>query len=306
MSLVESALQKARREQGSAAAATGPSSRAASSAGRQPGAEADRSSAAAAGLELPQLPHASRTTLDRAHLVAAGLLPPDDQQYDITNQYRRIKRPLIAAAMGGEADALLLGRSLLLTSAVSGEGKTFTSLNLAMSFSLEKDFNVLLVDGDVAKRGLSESLGLGHLPGLMDLLSDSGLDIASCTVATDVPGLFVLPAGQYRPSAPELLGSARMQSLFAEYLDDHRSCFVIFDSPPILMTAEARSLLPVAGQVVVVVKAGESQKPLVLDALGAIGNNKPTSLILNQLRAVNEPRYGYYHPYGNSKVDQAG
>ncbi|MBK9250337.1 MAG: hypothetical protein IPM70_00015 [Proteobacteria bacterium] len=93
-------------------------------------------------------------------------MPPDDQQYDITNQYRRIKRPLIAAAMGGDADALPLGRSLLLTSAVSGEGKTFTSLNLAMSFSLEKDFNVLLVDGDVAKRGLSESLGLAHQPGL--------------------------------------------------------------------------------------------------------------------------------------------
>ena len=304
MSLVESALQKARREQGSAAASSGQPARASSTA--RTSAEADRTAAAAAGLELPQLPHASRITLDRPHLVATGLLPPDDQQYDITNQYRRIKRPLIAAAMGGDVDALPLGRSLLLTSAVSGEGKTFTSLNLAMSFSLEKDFNVLLVDGDVAKRGLSESLGLAHQPGLMDLLSDSGLDIANCTVATDVPGPFVLPAGQYRPSAPELLGSARMQSLFAEYLDDHRSCFVIFDSPPILMTAEARSLLPVAGQVVVVVKAGESQKPLVLDALGAIGNNKPTSLILNQLRAVNEPRYGYYHPYGPAGTQPQG
>lgn len=251
---------------------------------------------------LPDLPHHDRISIPKGELRGRGLLPLEHFERAMTNQYRRIKQPLIASALGTETEALPMGRSLVVTSAMPGEGKTFTSLNLAMSLALEKDFNVLLVDGDVAKRELSDVLHVSEQPGLIDLLSEPSRTLGSCVVATDQPGLFVMPAGERRASAPELLGSARMHGLFADLLAEFPSCFIVFDSPPVLVAAEARSLLPIAGQIVVVVKAGASPRQSVLDALSTIGSSRPVSLILNQTSWNNDTNYAYgYSHEGQSQ-----
>lgn len=253
-----------------------------------------RVNAASAPLDLP---HDEQINLPRAALRTRDLLPPEHLEHSLTNQYRRIKSALISGALGHDAEIIPHGRSLVITSAMSGEGKTFTSLNLAMSLALEKDFNVLLVDGDVAKGDLSDALQIGDRAGLLDLVNQPERTIDSCILATDHPGLFVMPCGERRSSAPELLGSSRMQTLFADLLNRYHSCFIVFDSPPVLLAAEARSLLSIAGQVVVVVKAGESPKQSVLDALHVIGDSRPTSLILNQLQTDNDTNYGYHYAH---------
>src|SRR5690606_13997121 len=108
----------------------------------------------------------------RDALRAAGLLPPEHQEREIADQFRQIKRPLvdnvIKRADAGRADAHLI----MVASALAGEGKTFTSLNLALSMSLEKDIRVLLVDADVPKPHVSRLFGIAKEPGLVDALAD--------------------------------------------------------------------------------------------------------------------------------------
>ncbi|HEU0225988.1 MAG TPA: hypothetical protein VFR29_11180, partial [Steroidobacteraceae bacterium] len=89
--------------------------------------------------------------LDRAALVRAGFLPPDHKQRQIADQFRHVKRPLLAAALGRGVEPLANGHMIMLASSLPGEGKTFVSVNLALSMSLERDLSVLLVDADVAK-----------------------------------------------------------------------------------------------------------------------------------------------------------
>ena len=88
---------------------------------------------------------------------------------------------------------------------MAGEGKTFSSINLALSMAREKDHSVLLVDADVAKPQTSEIFGATDEPGLLDLLEDSKMKPKSAILQTDVPGLTILPAGRSRESATELL-----------------------------------------------------------------------------------------------------
>src|SRR5690606_25617772 len=107
-------------------------------------------------------------------------------------QYRQIKRPLIAAATGRGVAQVENGRVILVTSAVPGEGKTFTSLNLALSLAQEQDHTVVLMDLDVPKPHITEELGLRDELGVLDALRDPSRDISSLLLATDVARLSIL------------------------------------------------------------------------------------------------------------------
>ena len=100
-----------------------------------------------------------RITFDTVAMRAGGYLPEDGQDRQFADHYRRIKRPLIEKALSGTV-AVGESRVIMITSALPGDGKTFTSINLALSMALERDFSVLLVDCDVAKRHVSEILGM--------------------------------------------------------------------------------------------------------------------------------------------------
>src|SRR5580692_10217289 len=143
--------------------------------------------------------------LDLDALRAAGLLPPAHQERELAQQFRQIKRPLINNALGRGVTPLPDGNLVMIASAVPGEGKTFTSLNLALSMRLEEDLNVLLVDGDVVNPRMTRILGLENEPGLLDVIKDSGVSLSSTVLATDVPGLSFLPAGRPDVNATELL-----------------------------------------------------------------------------------------------------
>ena len=172
----------------------------------------------------------------------------------------------------------------MVSSAMPGEGKTFTSINLALSMAQERDHEVLLVDADVAKPHTSEMFGATKEQGLLDVLDDPGISITSLILPTDVDGFSILPAGRPRRHATELLASSVMEALIETLARLTKGQIVVFDSPPILQTSEAKVLASLAGQVVMVVRAEETAQDAVEAALGMIDEDQAVNLVLNQIR----------------------
>lgn len=241
--------------------------------------------------------------IDRDGLRHAELLPPLSQERQLAGEYRQIKRPLIANALGRGVPKIPNGHRIMVASAMPGDGKTFTSINLALSFSLEKDLSVVLVDADVAKAHLSRILGVENELGLMDLLHDE-LDPESVILPTDVPGLSILPAGKAIENATELLSSARMEHVAAQIGARDPKRIVLFDSAPLLITSEAMALVSAVGQIVMVVRAGVTPQSAVLDAIELLGEGKSIGLVLNQTDEQVRPGY-YYQYYGHKDGDRA-
>lgn len=244
--------------------------------------------------------------VDQNALRAAGMLPPVHQEHEIAQQYRRIKRPLINNALGRGVAQLASGNIIMITSAVPGEGKTFMSLNLALSMRLEEDVTVLLVDGDVVNPRLTQILGLESRPGLLDLVRDPTLSAESAIVTTELPGLSFLPAGRQEANATELVASARMHHVVSRLGSDNPARLVLFDSAPLLVTTESQALALFAGQVLLVVQADQTPQHVVFDALETLAEDKPVFLVLNQ--NTRHSHSGYYYEYGSGAKwrEQAG
>jgi len=314
MSLVERALKKLKEAKQTSAATPSPSSYSNQVAAAS---VIDRHSSARSALSDPQTidippleirPARSgrMARIDREALRAMELLPPVSVQKQIAGQYQMIKRPLIASAMGGQnAQALPNGRTIMMTSALPGEGKTFTSINLALSMAMEKDIEVLLADADVAKPHISRIFGLEGEKGLLDLMTDSTLHPESLVVDTDVPGLTLLSSGTQTSNATELLASKRMDQVIAQLMAADPRRIILLDSPPLMLSSEARALVSHAGQIVLVVRAEMTSQKAVLDAIDVIGDARPVNLILNQSSAPPSGGYYGYGSYGDAARDQA-
>jgi protein-tyrosine kinase len=231
-------------------------------------------------------------TVNFSALRAAGLIAVDDEERRVAGEFRQIKRPLIAGALGRGTPAVPNGRTIMVASALPGEGKSFTSVNLALNMALEKDTSVLLVDSDLPKPQISRVFGVSQEPGLVDALVDETEDIESFVMQTNMRGLSVLPAGRHDPTATELLASNRMEQLVGNLMSADPRRIVLFDSPPLLLTTESRALAGAVGQIVIVVRAESTTHQAVVDAIACIPEGKSVGLVLNQSRA--EPAHVYY------------
>lgn len=295
MSLVERALKKIQESRGAAPPAV--------EVVRAPEPPAQSESPAKSSRSARPIPATRTVHIDRDALRAKMLLPPLDQERAIADQYRQIKRPLISYALGRGAERASGGQLIMVASALPGEGKTFTSINLALSMALEKDVSVLLVDADVAKPHVSGLLGVDNEPGLLDVLSDESLEVESLILPTDVPRLSLLSSGKNSSTATELLASVRMRRVAEQLAANDPDRIVLFDSPPLLLTSESRVLASLAGQVTIVVRASATPQQAVLDAVELVGEDKRIALILNQ---SDEPaRSGYYEYYGQREASGA-
>jgi protein-tyrosine kinase len=247
----------------------------------------------------PPPPRATRVVnVNRDQLRAAGVLAPLDEERLLVQQYRQIKRPLVANALGRGTPQLPNGQLIMLASALPGDGKTFTSVNLALSLAMEKDVRILLVDADVAKPHISKIFGVEGEPGLLDVLRDETVDVDSVIMSTDVPGLSILPAGRASDTATELLASTRMETVVAQLGASDATRLVLFDSPPLLLTTESRALAGQVGQIVLVVAAGVTPQQAVFDALALLGDGKSIGLVLNQ--SDEGAQAGYHRYYGHA------
>ena len=142
------------------------------------------------------------------------MLVPLNARRAASEEFRHIKRPIVKAATAADGD----GRQslVMVTSALPGEGKTFFSLNLAMSLATEVDTSVLLVDADVLRPSILQSLRVSADRGLLDLLTDERLQLDDVVLSTNVPKLQILGAGSTRSMMSELLASARMEALMTQ------------------------------------------------------------------------------------------
>lgn len=232
--------------------------------------------------------------IDLQGLAARGFISPNAPQSQLADEFRVIKRPVIRNALG--KDAKIKNRNLIMvTSALPGEGKTFTAVNLAMSVAMEYDNTVLLVDGDVSHPMLPSLLGVPSEPGLLDLLTRDDLDVADALVKTNVDKLSVIPAGSRQRRATELLASEQMANLLRELATRYSDRIIIFDSPPLLATTEARVLATHMGQIIMVVGADTTSQHAVTQALSTIESCEIVLMMLNKARQTEVGSYyGYY------------
>src|SRR5262245_11433212 len=288
MTHIEEALQKLQRAQRPASAAS---------------AAAPRLATAIPNKEPGYGGH--RIVMDTAQLRANGLLAPDTEERRLAEQYRTIKRPLLTNAAPTAELALSNANLIAVVSALSGEGKTFTCLNLCLSIARERDWSVVLVDADCSKPHLTRMFSAEDKPGLIDLLKDPSRTFDSLVMPTDVPGFSLLPAGAHDHHASELLASRRMDELCAE-LSGRAGRIVVFDSSPLLMTSEAPVLASKVGQVVFVVKANQTPQDAVKAALEKLDPSKAIGCVLNQSWGTQEPAGGYgYYGYDSRAPDSS-
>lgn len=229
-------------------------------------------------------------------LAAKNMVTSDGGRNPVAEEFRVIKRPLIENAFSTNGRTVNRNNLIMVTSALPGEGKTFTAINLAISIAMELDHTVLLVDADVARPSVLRTLGLKSEAGLMDVLLDPKLDIADVLLKTNIDTLSILPAGKNHRHATELLASQTMSSLLDEIASRYPDRIVIFDSPPLLLTSEARVLASQMGQIVVVVEAETTTMHAVKSALSQIETCANVNLVYNKARDFpGQEDYGYYY-----------
>jgi protein-tyrosine kinase len=250
--------------------------------------------------DAPLAAPARRIAVDRDALRAAGYLPEASVDRRFADHYRQIKRPLIAAALARPEAVINSPRLIMMASALPGDGKTFTSINLALSMARERDVSVVLVDSDTPKPHVSRIFGVDNEPGLLDALIDGAADIESFVLPTDVGGLSILPAGKTHDGATELLASTRMAVVVTRLIARNPRRIVLFDSPPLLVSSESRALSSIAGQVVLVVRSGATPHQAVLEALDQLGADQQVALVLNQGRVSLTGGYYGYGDYGDA------
>jgi exopolysaccharide/PEP-CTERM locus tyrosine autokinase len=240
--------------------------------------------------------------IDREKLRSLQVLPPAEFERRIASQYQQIKRQLIAIARGQSEPSVKDGNLIMVASALPGEGKTFTSINLALSMAREKDVDVILVNADVAKPRLDSLFGVAGERGLLDLLLNDDLHPDAVILDTDVPTLRFLPAGRYVDTATELLASARMHELMQQLISRPSKPIVLFDSPPLLLSTESRAMVASVGQVLLVVRANVTPRRAVEEAIAAAASARSISLVLNQCTEWPSDTYYYYGygPYGEA------
>ncbi len=179
-------------------------------------------------------------------LAEEGFLDSNDTKSQLAEEFRVIKRPLVNNALGANS-GIDRANLILICSSLPGEGKTFVSINLALSIANERDKNVLLIDADVEKPSVSKHLGIKQLPGLIEYLEDETVNFADILLKTDLANLSVIPAGKRHKYSTELLSSQRMY-LFAEEISKrYKDRIVIFDSPPLLVATQAHVLSELVG-----------------------------------------------------------
>jgi protein-tyrosine kinase len=236
---------------------------------------------------------ANRLLIDVNALRAGGYLPEVTKDRQFADHYQRIKRPLIEKALSGDS-AGGDPHIIMVASAVPGDGKTFTSINLAFSLAHERDISVLLVDSDVAKHHITDIFGLRERKGLLDALTDQSLDPETLVVATSSRGFSILPVGSRVEGTAELVSSNRMRQVVTSLCARNPRRILLLDSPPLLITNEGRALVKLAGQVVLVVRAGETPRHAVQAAIGMFDEKQAGGVILNQVTVgFTEGYYGY-------------
>ncbi len=238
-------------------------------------------------LQLPSLGYVPALSTADAHL-----LPQMKGMDPASESYRVLRTNIHFATVDAPA------RTLLVTSASPGEGKTTTAANLAFAMAMDGK-KVVLVDTDLRRPSLHKLLDLPAVPGLTDVL----LGRAPLQPLEVMSGLSVLPAGSTPPNPGELLNSRKFRNLVLELTE--QADVVIFDSPPALVAADAAILASQMDGTIIVVETGSTKKASARRALALLKQARAAVLgvAYNKMRSSDAPGYYYYnYQYGSAPL----
>ncbi len=225
------------------------------------------------GTEVSARPHPMLVAATAPHSFAA-------------ERYRSLRTRIAQTENGTQR------RLLMMTSPGRGEGKSMTTVNLGVTMAAEFHRRVVIIDADLRRPSVHALLGLPLGPGLSDVLL-GGASLEEALVVIPDYRLTILPAGLPPQQPTELLGSTAMRRL----LDDLRGRFdrILLDTPPVAPLADASVLMHMIDSVVIVVRAGQTPKPALQQALGEMDESKMLGLVLNDATGPEAGAYGYYY-----------
>jgi protein-tyrosine kinase len=215
----------------------------------------------------------------------------------IYEEFRVIKRKLINNAFGPLSSSMKHPNLILVTSSRPGEGKTFTSVNLALSIALEQDKTVLLVDADVLRPNVSRTLQISTPRGLTDYLSTDNLDVSDIMYSTNVERLKLITAGKPHHLSTELLASDKMLELVEEFASRYPDRIVIFDAPPLLGVNETSVMAGMCGQAVVVLEENKTKLDELDKAISLLPKDLAVGFVINKAYYSRDKGYGYGYGY---------
>ncbi len=259
------------------------------------------------------VPDDRRVRIDFNRLREGGNFTPLRRRTRLGMELRALKRRLLnrigffEAPRIGKSNARRVERIALVTSTRPGEGKTFLSLNLALSLAFEDNTPVFLIDADLNRPKIADQLGLAPVLGLSDLLTDENLKVSDIVLQAEGAPLFLLPAGLASADPPELFGSERAIELFQQIRREFGDCIIVLDAPPVLAATEAMLIAREVDEVLFVVQANETRAPMLETALEELADvRERISFVLN-FCAINKSasHYGAYYEYSPTQHSDA-
>lgn len=190
-------------------------------------------------------------------------------------------------------------RSMVVTSATQGEGKTLTIFNLALCYAKIENWPVLLVDGDLRTRGLSILAGDPESAGLSEIL-EKDCPYQSAVLATDVPNLYILPAGETTGSPSELFSGTRWKEFMGWAAESFR--MVLVDSPPALNLADFELIAQPCESVMIVARARKTARESLSKVLAQVDPRKMAGVMFNAAEEKSES--GYYRYSAPEKTNR--
>ncbi len=242
---------------------------------------------------------ASELRLNYARFRDDKIICPGNADIATLNEFRTVKRRLLLAMQEAKTRE---GRpsTVLVTSAMPGEGKTFTALNLAAVLAAERNMHVLLIDGDAVKPSLFDYFtGQQNRAGLIDVLDGRVASVADAIHScADVENLSVMFSGTSNPRASELMASARMEEIFAELARLYPDLFVVIDCSPVI-SPEPAALATHIDHAIMVVAAQQTSRHQLREALEHLAPCPHVSLLFNKSPRWRRETY-YYNYHGSS------
>jgi protein-tyrosine kinase len=191
-------------------------------------------------------------------------------------------------------------RSILVTSTFPAEGKTFTAANLATAIAMSVDEYVLLIDADMRRARIHRMFGFKNVCGLHEyLIGEKEFD--EIIVKSAINKLSLLPAGRAPRNPSELLSSNMMAKFLDEAKERYKDRFIIIDSPPTHITAEAKFLVQYADAVLFVVMANKTPRKDAQKAIETIGRDKVLGIVFNGFNQARKSYHKYYEKYYKSE-----
>jgi len=237
--------------------------------------------------------------LDKENLDERGFLIDTGTRKSIKDELRQIKRKLLSNAFGPASKTLDRSNLIMISSSKPNEGKTFISINLALSIALEQDKTVLLIDADVLRPSINRELGIPQTAGLIEYLLGKKSDISEIMYSTNIDKLKVIPAGEPHHLSNELLASDKMGALANELAERYPDRIVIFDCPPLIGVTETLVLANLMGQALVVAEESKTLLADVQEATKHLSEDLALGLVLNKAIKSHRDMYGYYgYGYG--------